>query len=138
MDPRPPLGVELLWSGDLAFGARVGDSALVTDGKGTAGPSPMQLLVVALAGCMAADVVAILLKGRHPLEGLRASLDGVRADEPPRRLTSAVLQFHVTGDVPPAAVERAVQLSRDKYCSVFHSLRPEVEFSVAFEIHPNG
>ena len=91
---------------------------------------------MALAGCMAIDVVMILQKGRHALRGLRVSFAGERAASPPKRYVSATLAFHVTGDVPAAAVERAIELSRETYCSVWHSLRQDVPFTTTYEIHP--
>lgn len=135
-DPKPPLKAELVWSDALRFGATSGPSAVVIDGDGAAGPSPMQLAAFALAGCMAADVVAILQKGRHPLNGMRVSFDGERAQEPPRRFVRIALHFHVSGSVPAEAVERAIALSRAKYCSVWHSLRQDITFLTSFAIHP--
>lgn len=96
----------------------------------------MEAVAEGLAGCMAVDVVMILTKGRHPLKGLRVSFEGERAPKPPRHYTRIHLGFHVTGDVPPAAVERAIALSRDTYCSVWHSLRQDIAFTTAFDINP--
>jgi putative redox protein len=135
-DAKPPLIAELLWSDHLRFGASSGPNAVVIDGDGAAGPSPMQLAAFALGGCMAADVVSILQKGRHPLSGLRVTFSGERAAEPPRRFTRITLHFHVHGAVPADAVERAIALSRDKYCSVWHSLRQDIEFATTFELQP--
>ena len=83
---------------------------------------------------MAIDVVDILTKGRLPLKAFTARLDGQRAAEPPRRLTAVRLHFKVRGDVPPDRVERAIALSREKYCSVWHSLRQDIDFQTSFEI----
>jgi len=130
-----PLTAELVWAGDLKFAATSGTSAIVLDSDAAAGPSPMQLLGEALAGCMAIDVVMILQKGRHPLKGLRVSFAGDRAASPPRRYLAVSLTFHVTGDVPAEAVERAIALSHDTYCSVWHSLRQDISFTTAYEIH---
>ena len=135
-DPKPPLSAELVWSDRLRFGATSGPSAIVVDGDGAAGPSPMQLAAFALAGCMAADVVAILQKGRHALTGLRVSFKGDRAADPPRRFLRITIHFHVSGAVPAEAVERAVALSHEKYCSVWHSMRQDIAFLTSFEIHP--
>jgi putative redox protein len=131
-----PLTAELVWAGGLEFGATSGSTAIVLDSDGAAGPSPMQLLAEALAGCMAIDVVMILTKGRHPLTSLRVSFSGERAPEPPRRFVSATLAFHVGGDVPAAAVERAIDLSRQTYCSVWHTLKPDVLLQTSYHIHP--
>jgi putative redox protein len=133
--PKPPVTAELLWSDHLRFGATSGPAAIVIDGDGAAGPSPMQLAAFGLAGCMAADVVSILQKGRHALGGLRVSFMGEREQEPPRRYTRLQLTFHVTGAVPADAVERAIALSRDKYCSVWHTFRQDIDFVTSFEIH---
>jgi putative redox protein len=135
-DARPPLTAELIWTDGLSFGATSGSTAVVVDSDGAAGPSPMQMAAFALSGCMAADVVSILQKGRHPMKGLRASFTGERAVEPPRRFIRITLHFHISGAVPSDAVERAIALSRDKYCSVWNSMRPDTEFITTFEIHP--
>jgi putative redox protein len=134
-DPAPPLTAELVWARELKFGATSGSTAIVIDGDGSDGPSPMQLLGEALAGCMAIDVVMILQKGRHPLEGLRVTFTGERAATSPRRYTSVRVTFHVTGNVPATAIERAIELSRQTYCSVFHSLRQDIELTTSYEIH---
>jgi putative redox protein len=135
-DVKPPIVAELIWSDHLRFGATSGPTALVIDGDGAAGPSPMQLAAFGLAGCMAVDVVSILQKGRHPLAGLRASFSGERAEDPPRRYVRITLHFHISGAVPADAVERAIALSRDKYCSVWHSFRHDVEFNTSYALHP--
>jgi putative redox protein len=131
---RPPVEVELAWEADLRFRGRAGQTEMVVDSDGRAGPSPVQALALALAGCMSVDVVHILTRGRLPLGGLRARLRAERAPEDPRRLVRADLRFTVTGDVPPDKVERAIALSREKYCSVWHSLRQDIEFTTSFEV----
>ena len=132
--PKPPVTAELIWSEALRFGATSGSTAVVVDGDSEAGPSPVQLLAIALAGCMSIDVVDIIRKGRHPLTAFRTSISGERAPEPPRRLLSARLHFHVHGQVPEAAVERAVALSREKYCSVWHSMRSDIDFQITHTV----
>jgi putative redox protein len=132
---KPPLRAELVWSKDLQFGATSGRSAIAVDADSVTGPSPVQLLGMALISCMAADVVDILRKGRHPLTRFHAALTGERAADPPRRLLRVLLHFAIHGDVPAAAVERAIQLSREKYCSVWHSLRQDIELTASFDIH---
>ena len=133
---KPPLSVEIVWSSELQFGATSGQTAIAVDADGVAGPSPVQLLGMALLGCMAADVVDILRKGRHPVDRFHAALTGERAAEPPRRLLRVLIHFAVHGNVPPAAVERAISLSREKYCSVWHSLRTDIAFSTSFDVFP--
>lgn len=134
--PKPPLTAELVWSDGLKFGATSGPTAIVIDADGRDGPSPLQAAAFGLAGCMAADVVSILQKGRHPLTGLRTSFSADRAPDPPRRFVRVALHFHVSGNVPREAVERAIQLSRDTYCSVWHSMRQDIELTTTFELHP--
>jgi putative redox protein len=135
-EAKPPVSAELVWSEELRFGATSGRVATVVDGDSTAGPSPVQMLVIGLAGCMSVDVVDIVRKGRHPLHAFRATITGERAAEPPRRLVKVHLQFHVHGDVPRTALERAIALSRDKYCSVWHSLREDIELTTAYDLVP--
>lgn len=128
--------VTLKWSGEgMRFdGGPEGVPGTVVDGGGKAGPSPMDHLLLGAAGCMGVDVVDILAKGRVSLRGLEVEVTGTRAPQPPRRFTSIGMTFRVSGlaaaDLPK--VERAVKLSRETYCSVLHSLRPDLELS--FEI----
>jgi putative redox protein len=128
---KPPTEVELIWEHDLVFSGKSGDARMTLDSASAAGPSPMQALGFALAACMAMDVVHILKKGRHELRGLRADLLGTRAQEEPRRFTAFTLQFTITGAVPRDQIERAIQLSKEKYCSVWHSLRSDIEFETS-------
>jgi len=133
-EAKPPVEVELTWDGDLRLRGRAGTAAVIVDSAGTAGPSPVQTLALALAGCMSVDVVHILQRGRVPLEGLRADLRALRAGEEPHRLVSVDLRFTVAGAVPPDKVERAIALSREKYCSVWHSLRQDIAFTTSFTV----
>ena len=93
-----------------------------------------QALGFALASCMGSDVALILTRGRHPLRALRAHLTAHRAPTDPRRFVRVNLRFQVEGAVPPEAVARALALSRDKYCSVWHSLREDITFETSFEV----
>lgn len=124
---KPPIDATLTWQGGLRFAAAAGSQRLILDSEGEAGPSPMQTLALALASCLSIDIVLILEKGRHPLTGLEVEVRGLRAEEPPRRFTAVEIAVHVSGDVPAAAVERAVALSREKYCSVWHSMRQDID-----------
>jgi putative redox protein len=135
-DARPPLVAELVWSGDLRFDASSGTNSAIIDGDSKAALSPTQYAAIGLAGCMAADVVDILRKGRHPLTALRVTFTGTRAEQPPRRFLQIELRFDVHGSVPPDAVERAIALSREKYCSVWHSFRQDIALSTTFHITP--
>ena len=132
--PKPPTVLELVWEHDLVFGGRSGDIAMTLDSASVSGPSPMQALGFALAGCMAMDLVHILKKGRHDLRGLRVDLKGERTQTEPRRFTRIELRYTITGNVPAEPIERAIQLSREKYCSVWHSMRQEIALDVSFSV----
>jgi putative redox protein len=94
----------------------------------------MQTLGFALAGCMAMDVVHVLKKGRHDLRGLRVDLRGERTQTEPRRFTRIELRYTITGNIPPEPIERAIRLSREKYCSVWHSMRQDIAIDVSFSV----
>jgi putative redox protein len=135
---KPPTVAELTWIGDLKFAGVSGATAMTIDGNSAAGPSPVQALAFALAGCMATDVVFILTKGRHSIRGLRAHLTAHRAQQDPHRFLKVDLRFDLDGAVPADAVERAITLSREKYCSVWHSLNHDIDFQVTCDVHPQG
>lgn len=125
--------VELHWTEGLTFvGGVEGGPQITTASGGGEGPSPTQMLLISLAGCMGIDVVDILKKSRVPLEALRVVVEGDRASEPPRRFETIRLTYHVRGpsDADEAKLERAVRLSREKYCSVLHTLRPDLELDI--------
>ena len=132
--PPAPIVLDLDWDGDLRFRGAAGSVSLVLDSEGQAGPSPVQALAFGLAGCMAIDVVHILTKGRLPLRALHAHLEAERRPEDPKRLLGVRLHFAVTEDVPADKVERAIALSREKNCSVWHSLRPDIDFRTSFAV----
>jgi putative redox protein len=136
MAEKPPVKLELVWEHDLVFGGAAGDVEIRLDSASVEGPSPMQALAFGLAGCMAMDLVHILKKGRHDFRGLRADLTGVRTEEEPRRFTRVDLHYTVTGSVPEEVVQRGIDLSRDKYCSVWHSMRQDIELKVTFTVSP--
>ena len=90
---KPPTVAELVWDRDLIFSGTSGKASIVLDSAGLAGPSPVQALAFAIAGCMAMDVVHVIKKGRHNLQGCRVELVGQRAPEEPRRFTAIALRF---------------------------------------------
>jgi putative redox protein len=132
---KPSMSLALAWTDGLAFRVETPDArTLITDGDDRAGLSPMELLAAATAACMGVDLVHILGKGRQPLEGLRVSFTGDRAQTEPHRFTAIRLEFTIAGAVGQAQVDRAVQLSRDKYCSVWNSLREDITLDVVTRI----
>lgn len=134
----PPIVVDLTWQGGMRFAARSGTAEFVLDGPGNTVPTPVQALAASLAACMGIDLAQILTKGRHPLKALHAHLVGNRRGEEPKRFTEVALHFAVSGDIPADAVERAIALSREKYCSVWHSLRQDIALKTTYEIHEDG
>jgi putative redox protein len=137
MPPKPPVVVEMEWTRELEFLAHITKHGheLVLDSSAKAGGSPVDLLAAALCGCMAMDVAYTLTRGRHLYRALRTRLVAQRSPELPHRMTAATIHFVISGDVPGAAVERAIQLSHEKYCSVWHSMRQDIELQVTFDVH---
>lgn len=131
---KPPTIIELVWEHDLVFAGRSGDVQMSLDSASVAGPSPMQALAFALASCMSMDIVHVLTKGRYKLRGLRADLTGKRAPDEPKRFTAITLHYTITGEVPGDKVERAIHLSREKYCSVWQSMRQDIELTVTYKL----
>jgi putative redox protein len=134
MAPKAPTTLDLIWTHDLVFEGRSADATIVLDSAGQAGPSPVQALAFALAGCMGMDVVHILTKGRYNLGGLKISLSAERAQDNPHRITAVTLEFVVTGEVPRDQIQRAIDLSHEKYCSVWHSMRQDIAFQTRFTV----
>ena len=131
---KAPTTLELIWEHDLVMKGRAGDATMVLDSAGKAGPSPVQALAFAVAGCMGMDVVYILQKGRHDLKGLKISLSADRAQEDPHRITALTIDFTVTGDIPKDQIQRAIDLSHEKYCSVWHSMRQDIPFTTTISV----
>ena len=109
---------------------------LVIDGSGgvSLGVRPMEALLASLGSCTAFDVVEILQKRRTPVESYRIELSGERADEHPRRYTRIYVRHVVSGEgITQKSLERAVELSHDKYCSVAASLNADIEYEAVLE-----
>ena len=124
--------VSVVWTGEgLQFTGHRGEHQTPIDGRALSGPNPVALLLEATAACMGIDVVDILKKGRQELEGLDLRILAERMDDPPRFVRKIRFEFEISGDVAEAKAERAVQLSLDRYCSVFHSLRQDIEVETA-------
>jgi putative redox protein len=134
--PKPPIVAQIRWKHALVFDATSGSISTTVDGDSREGPSPLQALAISLVTCMAADVAYILTKGRTPFRALSADVDAERAQENPHRLLSAALRFTVEGNVPPDAVGRAIALSHEKFCSVWHSLRQDIVLTTSFDVVP--
>ena len=142
MERRPSLtgpiaAATIRWRENLVFeGGPPGRPSVTVDGDSKVATSPVEMLLVAAATCTAADVVDILKKMRVDLRALEIAVQGARREEPPRRFTAMQLHFRVSGTgADEAKVRRAVDLSLEKYCSVVHSLAPDIriDYDVALE-----
>lgn len=124
------------WQKDLVFEATTGSGQTVRmDGNRAEAASPMELVLAAAGGCSSVDVVSILEKARQDVTACRCEVNGERADGVPAVFTKIHLHFVVTGrDVAEKHVERAVQLSAEKYCSVAKMLEASVEMTHSFSI----
>lgn len=128
------------WIDGLQFAAESGSGhAIVLDapeptGRNT-GPSPMELLLMGLAGCTAVDVVNILRKKRQTLRTVEVLARGVQRDEPPNVYTQIELEYVVYGrGISPKAVEQAIELSETKYCSAAGMMREVAEITTSYRI----
>lgn len=130
------MSVEARWDRALVFEG-VGNSGMpmVMDGGSAAGPSPMEAMLMALASCMGIDVVDVLNKMRVEFDEIAVRADADRRPEPPRRFTAVRLTYEVGGVARDAQtkLQRAIDLSRDRYCSVLHSLDPETTLSIQIQ-----
>jgi putative redox protein len=129
----------LTWQGEHRFEARSGSGhAVITESVGRAGhlaASPMELLLVAIAGCTAIDVVSILEKMREPAVALQVEIVGTRAEKHPKYFTAIEITYRLRGHgLNREKVERAVELSHSTYCSAVASLRPDCAITNTVEI----
>lgn len=131
------------WNGPegMLFVARTGSGHTVTmdgapDGGGNnLAPRPMEMMLVSAGGCSAYDVVLILKRGRHDVTRCQVSVQGERAETDPKVFTKIHFVFTVTGkNLPEKAVERAVALSHEKYCSAGAMLEKSAAITHAYVI----
>jgi len=127
--------------GGMSFLAETGSNhAVLMDGAPEAGgrnlaPRPMELLLAGTGGCTAFDVVMILKKGRHAVTGCEVSLKAERAETDPKVFTRIHFHYRVSGKgLNPDSVERAIKLSKDKYCSASIMLAEVAEITHDLEI----
>ncbi|MEQ1690687.1 MAG: OsmC family protein [Gemmatimonas sp.] len=135
---KPPARVHVSWAGDHRFdGARTsGSPAIHMDSTGVTGPSPIDTLLCALAGCTGIDVVEILAKRRTPIHALSIDVVGERYAGTPSRVTKIQLGFKMVGaDIDRVHAERAIELAVTKYCSVRDSLDPNLPIEWTLELN---
>jgi putative redox protein len=105
------------------------------DVKYEEGCTPTETLLLSIAGCLSIDVVHILRKMRCEVKSYEVTTDGTRRETPPQYYTSINIMINISGEgITPKKIERAIALSQDKYCSVYHTLRDDIEFNVKYEI----
>jgi putative redox protein len=111
------------------------DAAKPENGGLNLAPRPMEAMLAGTGGCTAYDVVLILKRGRHQIQGCSVKLTSERALTDPKVFTRVHMHFVVTGRaLDPAAVERAIALSHDKYCSASIMLGKTAEITTSFEV----
>jgi len=124
----------------LHFAGDIGDVRIDLDAEESvggvgAGPRPHRLLLLAMAGCTAMDVLAILRKKRQQVSGLSVEVQGSRADQHPRVYTRFDVLYRVRGtNIDPQAVARAIELSTTRYCPVIGMLGKAAEVTTRYEI----
>ena len=126
---KPPSVVKVTWAGAHRFDAGVasGGPTIRMDTTRETGPTPVDVLLSALGGCTAVDVVDILAKRRTPVSALSVEVTGDRAPATPSRVIKATLVYHIEGaEVDRVHAERAIDLAITKYCSVRDSLDPNL------------
>jgi putative redox protein len=120
-------GLVFIGSADSGFSVRL-DSKIEVGGSDS-GLRPVELMAISVAGCTAMDVISILQKKRQQVNAFEVLVHATRAEQHPHKILKMILEYVVTGvDIDLQAVERAVQLSQEKYCSAIATLRGNVEF----------
>ncbi len=126
---KPPSKTVVTWAGDQQFdgGRASGGPTIRLDGRGGTGPSPVDAVGIALAGCTGVDIVEILEKRRTPVESLRMDVVAERASTTPARIVAIDIQYHMKGaGIERVHAERAIDLAVTKYCSVGSSIDPAI------------
>lgn len=131
--------VNVTWDKGMRFLAKPDSEHTVTldDAEGNTGIRPMEAVLVALGGCTGMDVVSILQKMKVDLKGLRIEIHAERAETHPRVYTFIRINYIFIGsNLPMDKIERAVQLSRDKYCSVMAMLKHTAKIETNIIVEP--
>lgn len=129
------ISARLKWTDQMRFeGTATSGHNVIIDGDSKVGNSPMELVLIALCGCTASDVVSILRKKREPFTAVEVSAEAEKAPEPPRVYTAIKLSYRVSGKVSRKSVEDAVRLSEEKYCSVGAMLNKTAKITHQIEL----
>jgi putative redox protein len=127
----------LTWEKELIFHGRTQRGEEVDyDAEFQWGCSPTETLLMSVAGCLAIDVVSFLQKMRAVVTKFKIDYSGERNLTPPQYYKSMELLIHVSGEnITPKKLDRAISLSQEKYCSVYHSLRKDIKVTVKYIIN---
>ena len=120
----------LKWTDDLQFVARAGQgpAVIIDSSEGGSGVSPMQMVLIGIAGCTAIDVIMIMKKKRANIARFEVKVTGEMAESYPKRYTHIHIEYILCGkDIKPKGVEQAIELSEKKFCSAMASLNAEFE-----------
>jgi putative redox protein len=129
------ISARLKWTDQMRFeGTATSGHTVIIDGDSKVGNSPMELVLIALCGCTASDVVSILRKKREPFTAVEVSAEAEKAPESPRVYTAIKLSYRVSGKVSRKSVEDAVRLSEEKYCSVGAMLNKTAKITHQIEL----
>ena len=136
MNPKPPTVIQ--YAGDDFFIATTASGhavAIDVQGGRKSAPGPLELFITGLGSCTAADVIAVLQKKRQQVTSYRLEVRSERREEHPRAFTRIELKHIVRGhNISSQAVERAIALSTDKYCSAVATVRATAEIVTTYEI----
>lgn len=127
----------MMFTGESGSGHTIVLDGAPENGGRNAGIRPMELMLLGLAGCTAFDVVLILQRGREPIAGCVVEVDAERAPTDPKVFTAIHLQYRLSGQgLSPQKVERAIQLSKEKYCSASIMLGQVAQITHAWTVDP--
>ena len=127
--------LSLDWKGEMKFHSSAGSPAIELHSSTPGVASPPQALAYGVMACMAMDVVHVVQKSRKVLKSMTVKFEGERAHTEPKRFVWMSIDFQLTGDIEDKVVSRAIELSRTKYCSVWNTIRPDVELRTSFTIN---
>lgn len=111
-----------------------GHEVVMDDAEGNTGAKPIELALLALGGCTAFDVIAILRKMRQNVTGYEVEVQAEQCADPPTVFTRVTIKHKLHGDVEPEALRKAIHLSESKYCSVSAMIGKTAEIDTSFEI----
>ncbi|MBN2654856.1 MAG: OsmC family protein [Nitrospirae bacterium] len=132
----PPLKTTLQWDKELIFTGRTSEGYEIEfDANVQWGCRPTDALLLSLAGCMGIDMVSFLKKMRADIKDFRMSLKADRNQEPPNYFKKVEISMDITGSgLDHKKVDRAISLSREKYCSVYKTMRSDMEMEINYKL----